>query len=351
MAAPKVLVLHNQPTLPEDHPDATSEHEILYTAEEVANHLAAAGYAVTQIGVGNDPAALLGALCDRRPDAVFNLFEGTHDHGQTEAFAAGLLEWLEVPFTGSPFDTLALARNKHLTKRLLRGAGLPTPEFFVVEALPVPPCPLEWPVIVKPAAHDASVGIDQASVVTSQEELEGRVAHLRKHYGGPVLVEEFVAGREFNVSVIELPDVQVLPLYEIVFQETAPGYWPILTYDAKWRPESPEYTATPSRYPAEVSGRLAARLRALALRAYRLLGCRDYARIDFRVSPSGRPSILEANPNPALNPLAGFAVTLEAAGWTHERFTVELVRQALARGAKGGRRRRVLNGSAAVKGH
>jgi len=349
MSAPKVLVLHNQPTLPDDHPDALAEHEILFTVEEVSNHLRAAGYDVSLLGVGNDPTPLLAGLCAARPNVVFNLFEGTHDRGQTEAFAAGLLEWLDIPFTGSPCDTLTLARNKHLTKRLLRGAGLPTPAFFVADAPPVPPCPLDWPVIVKLAAGDASVGIDQGSVVTSQGQLERRVAYLRKQYGGPVLVEEFIPGREFNLSLIELPELQVLPLYEIVFQETGPGYWPIMTYDAKWRDESREYTATPSRHPADVPPRLAARLRTLAVRAFRLLGCRDYARIDFRVSPAGKPYILEVNPNPALNPHAGLSVTLEAAGWSHARFTVELVRRALARGKKPVRRRRhALNGEVAI---
>src|SRR5947208_3594462 len=110
MSAPKVLVLHNQPTLPYDHPDALSEHEILDTAAEVSNHLRTAGYEVTRLGVGNDPTPLLTGLCMPRPDVVFNLFEGTHDRGQTEAFAAGLLEWLDIPFTGSPCDTLTLAR-------------------------------------------------------------------------------------------------------------------------------------------------------------------------------------------------------------------------------------------------
>jgi D-alanine-D-alanine ligase len=350
MSAPKVLVLHNQPTLPDDHPDALAEHEILFTVEEVSNHLRAAGYEVARLGVGNDPAPLLAGLCAARPDVVFNLFEGTHDRGQTEAFAAGLLEWLDIPFTGSPCDTLTLARGKHLTKRLLRGAGLPTPAFFVADAPPVPPCPLDWPVIVKLAAEDASVGIDQGSVVTAQGQLERRVAYLRKHYGGPVLVEEFIPGREFNLSLIELPDLQVLPLYEIVFQDTDPGYWPIMTYDAKWRNESPEYTATPSRHPADVPPRLAARLRSLAVRAFRLLGCRDYARIDFRVSPAGKTYILEVNPNPALNPYAGLSVTLQAAGWAHDRFTVELVRRALTRAKKARRRRRALNGEVAARG-
>src|SRR6516162_10244047 len=162
----RVLVLYNEPVLPADHPDADSEHEILYTTDVVAGHLTEAGFDVTRLGVSRDPSALLTGLRRAKPEVVFNLFEGLADHYGTEAYAAGLLEWLGLPYTGCPFQTLCLARSKHLTKHLLQGAGLPTAGFFIVEALPVPECPLEWPVIVKPAEQDASVGLDQGSVVT-----------------------------------------------------------------------------------------------------------------------------------------------------------------------------------------
>ena len=346
-ALKKILVLHNLPTLPENHPDALSEHEIQDTSEEIANYLRAVGYEVTRLGIGNAPGALLAALNEVRPDAVFNLFEGTHDRGQTEAYAASVLEWLEIPFTGSPSEALALARKKPLAKQMLRGAGLPTPGFFVVDSPRVPMCTLDWPVMVKLATADASVGIDQGSVVTNQQQLEDRVAYLRKQYGGPVLVEEFISGREFNVAVIAVPDMQVLPLYEIVYTDTPPGHWPIMTYNAKWCDDSEDYAATPSRYPAEVPARLGTQLRSLAKRAFRLLGCRDYARVDFRVTPEGKPYILEVNPNPAMNPHAGLAVTLQVAGWTHARFAEALVQTALTRGRKATRRRRALNKVAA----
>ncbi len=331
MSTAKVVILYNEPTLPEDHRDAVSEHEILDTVEAVHRHLAAAGYRVARLGASHDPDALLAGLRRQRPDVVFNLFEGTADHGQTEAYAAGLLHWLGLPFTGCPFDTLCLARNKHLTKGLLRGAGLPTADFFVVESLPVPPCPLTWPVIVKSATQDASVGLDQGSVVTDQPALERRVAWVLEQYGPPVLVEEFIRGREFNVAVIDTPELRPLPISEITFVEKE-GLWPIVTFDAKWSPGTDDYEATPTRYPAEVTKRLAERLNALALKAFRLLGCRDYARLDFRVRPNGRPYLLEVNPNPDYSPTAGFAHNLELAGIGHAQFTVQLVEAALRRG-------------------
>jgi D-alanine-D-alanine ligase len=328
----RVLVLYNEPVLPADHIDAESEHEILYTVETVAGHLTRAGFAVSRLGVSRDPATLLAGLRRARPDVVFNLFEGVPDQCGTEAHAAGLLQWLGIPYTGCPFQTLCVARDKPWTKRLLRGAGLPTADFFVVQEGPVATCPVAWPVIVKPGLQDASVGLDQNSVVTDLERLNERVAYLLDAYGPPVLVEEYVRGREFNVGLIESPDLRALPVSEIVFVNQGPGYWPIVTYDAKWKPGSRDYEATPAKYPADVSPRLAERLHALARDAFRLLGCRDYARVDFRVRPNGKPSILEVNPNPDFSPTAGLAGGLVSAGLTHAQFTVELVHAALARG-------------------
>lgn len=341
---PRVAILFNEPVLALDHPDAESEHEILYTVDTVHETLAKARYDVERLGVGRDPHMLTAGLRRLRPDVVFNLFEGLADFGSTEAHVAGLLEWAGLPFTGSPYQTLSLARSKHMAKLLLQGAGLPTPGFFVVEELPAPPCPIEWPVIVKPALEDASVGLDQGSVVTTQHDLNARVAYLLETYGPPVLVEQFIRGRELNVAVIEAPGLRVLPPSEILFTDTDPGFWPIVTYDAKWKPGSRDYESTPPLYPAAVTPRLREKLETLARQAFRLLGCRDYARIDFRVR-TGKPYILEINPNPDFSPLAGMAGGLTSAGLTHQDFTIQLVEAALARG-----RVRVAGRGAAVSG-
>jgi D-alanine-D-alanine ligase len=326
----RVLVLYNQPVLAPDHPDAKSEYEIIETVELVCGYLGTAGYDVSRVAVERDPEVLLRGLRRQRPDVVFNLFEGLGDHYETEAVVAGLLDWLGIPYTGCPFETLATARNKVLTKCLLQGAGLPTPGFFVVEEPPTPPCELEWPVIVKPANQDASVGLDQGSVVTDQERLEARVSHLLETYGPPVLVEEFIRGREFNVAMIECPDLRVLPPSEILFLEKDPDFWPIVTYDAKWKPGSRDYEATPPCHPALVSPRLAEKLGDRARRAFRLLGCRDFARVDYRVH-NGKPYILEVNPNPCFHPQGGLIGGLESVGITHAQFTAVLVEAAAAR--------------------
>ncbi len=117
---PRVLVLYNEPVLPASHPDAQSEHEILFTVSHVTDALSAEGFRVTLFGAGRDVSALWSFLHKNRPDVVFNLFEGVADHGATEAYVAGLLDWFGTPFTGAPPSALSLARGKHLTKYLLR---------------------------------------------------------------------------------------------------------------------------------------------------------------------------------------------------------------------------------------
>jgi D-alanine-D-alanine ligase len=337
MQLPRVLVLFNEPTLPHNHPDAESEHDILYTADAVARCLTEAGLPVARLGLVDDADALIAGLRREKPDVVFNLFEGTARWGNAEAFVAGILELLRVPFTGSPTQPLLLARSKPLTKHLLAGAGLPTAGFFSVDALPVPKCPLRWPVIVKPGKEDASIGIDQASVVTSQRQLDERVRHVLDKYGPPVLIEQFVRGREFNVAVWDRDGTpRTLPFSEILFleQDAADPLWPIVSFDAKWNPHTRDFKATPAKNPADVAPELEAAVADLAVKAFSLAGCRDYARVDFRVAEDGRPFILEINPNPCISPLAGLAAALESARVPYQEFVLALVRSALRRGPR-----------------
>lgn len=334
MSSPRILILYNDPVLPASHPDAEAEREILEIADVVAEELAAANYAVSRLGVSRDPRVLMDQLTAERPDAVVNFFEGTADQTDTEVTVAGLLDWLRIPYTGCPFPALCLARDKVRAKHLFRGAGLPTPAFVVVDDLPLPELALDWPVIVKPATQDASVGLDQGSVVTSRDKLAARVALLLDRYGPPVMIEEFIRGRELNVALIEAPELRALPISEILFLDEDPERWPIVTYDAKWAPESRDCVLTPPQYPAAVEPALASELVTLATRAFHLVGCRDYARCDFRVSESGRPYLLEVNPNPCFNPTAGFTSGLKTAGITHAQFSVTLVENALRRGLR-----------------
>ncbi len=339
-----VLVLYNQPLLPPGHPEIDSETEVLFTVEQVCSSLESKGYTVSRAAVGRDPNAVADHVRRFTPDVVFNLFEGIPpseegEHGDTEACVVGLLDWLGVPCTGSSARTLALARDKPLAKRVLHGAGLPTPGFFTVDnpadaRLDDPP--LRWPVIVKPADQDASVGIDQDSVTTDAHALRRRVGHLFERFAGAILVEEYIAGRELTVGVVDVPalgGIRTLPPSEFEFAVPA-GAWPIVTYDAKWKVRSDDYNQTPYREVATVSSALSARLADLALRCFRLLELRDYGRVDFRVTPQEEPFILEVNPNPDLSPTAGLAGVLEAVGLSYANLVAGLVEKALSRTAK-----------------
>ena len=334
---PRILVLYNEPVLPADHPDAGSEHDILDTVADTFKILVAAGFETTQLGINYDPQPLLDHLKQNPPDAVFNLFEGLPTAPETEVSVASLLEWLKVPFTGCPSPAMVLGRDKVRTKQLLAAVGLPTPEFAVVDELPAPRWRRKWPAIVKPSNQDASVGIDQDSVVTSQKQLEARVKFVLEKYGPPVLVERYVAGREFHVHMIEDAGSRgapnVLPLAEIAFDQSVKGRWDVYTFTAKWDEHSDEYRTAPLKAPVEIPANDFARLKAIAIRSYSAMMCRDYARIDVRMDEDGKFYILEMNPNPYLNSLA-LVNGLMAIGRTHEQQVVAMALAAIARGGK-----------------
>jgi D-alanine-D-alanine ligase len=316
--------------LPLDHPDALAEHDVVKTAHAVQRALVQAGHAVESVGIGLAPEALLAGVRRFQPDLIFNLYEGPATNGVAEVYVAGLYECLGIPYTGSPVGALWLAKHKHLAKHLFVGAGVRTPAFYTADAAPATH-ELGWPVIVKPALEDASVGIDQGAVVRTPAELAARIDYLRARYGPTVLVEQFIRGREFNVAMLETPtgEVGFLPISEISF--TDPQRWPIVSFDAKWKNDSAESLATPVSFPV-LPTELQHAVHDLCRRAYRLVGCRDYARCDVRVNEAGVPYLLEVNPNPCIAPTAGFTGALEEAGRVHANLVVQLV-------AAAGRRR------------
>lgn len=334
MAETRILIVYNAPVLPIGHPESASEVDVLENVDEVARVLSEAGYVVSRFGVGRDLAPLLDLLTVNPPDAIFNLFEGLADRPFTEEVVAGIYEWFDIPFTGSPSLTLALARDKRRTNWLLRGAGLPVARCFFVDRLPVPECPLPWPVIVKPAGTDASLGIEQNSVVESQAALEEQASRVLSRYG-PAIVEEYIPGREFLMHIVEgAPDASgrcvplVLPPGEVVFLNK--NDWPIYTYRAKWDRTGPEFASADIRSAVVLPSEWHQRIVELCRAAYQVLGCRDYARIDIRMTPEGNPYILEVNPNPFLTHEIIYEV-LDAIGRDHGQFLLDLVQAVLAR--------------------
>ncbi len=335
MPSPLLWVLYNQPVLPPDHPEYEAERDVLDTVAECVGVLTSAGWQVRTVGIAHDPQPLLAAWQQEPPDAVLNLHEGVPQSPATEIAATALLEWLGLAYSGCSSACLALGRDKVRSKYLLQGAGLPTPRFEIVEAGASPAWTGPWPAIVKPAGQDASVGISQASVVSDAAALAAQVAAVHRQFGGPAIVEELLDGREFHVNVIETGpaarrELIVLPPGEIAFAPPQDGWWPIYTYTAKWDIQSTEYQRCPVRTRVELPPPLAAELVELARRAFRLFGCRDYARIDCRLDRHGRPHVLEMNPNPYLISII-LVEGLEAIGRSFEWLVQELAWAALER--------------------
>jgi D-alanine-D-alanine ligase len=326
----RVLVAYNEPVLPPTHPDADSEHEILNVVDVMVAELGRGGLTTRRCGIGRDLVRFSQLLRDERPDVVFNMFEGLGDDPQAECRFARLLEEEGVPFTGCSSQTLWQAGRKDLAKKLFQEAGLPTPDFHVVDTLPIAGHRLHWPVIVKPAFRDASVGIDQKSVVTNESELRHRMSYLANAYGWPILLEEFIRGREISAAMVDWPKLTMLPAVETLFIGRN-GDWPIITYDSKWRPGSPAYESTPLRYPAEMPPHVAERMADVAERAFRVVGCRDFATVDFRLAGDGTPYLLEINPNPGMAPSPCLVHSFELAGMRYNDYLVQMVRAAKSR--------------------
>lgn len=332
-----VAIVFNEPLLPPDHTDYAQEAGVLEAVEAVEAALAKARHRAGRLAI-REPLDLAGALRSCRADVIVNLFEGLAGLAVGEWQATGLLELSRIPFTGSPSDCLSLVCNKARAKWLLAGAGLPTAAFQWVPA--EGPAAVDrfesllklGPVIVKPAREDASLGIGPESVVTELAALDRQITSVRSRYGD-VLVEQFIAGREFNVGIVGLPDPVALPLAEIEFgSESNP--WRVVTYDAKWTPDAADFHSTPARCPAVVDDELAEEIRRVSHAAFCLLGCRDYARVDLRVDQAGRPYILEVNANPDISPSAGLARAVRASGMDYNDFIVRLVETAADRRAR-----------------
>jgi D-alanine-D-alanine ligase len=320
--------------LPPNDPDWASEAGVLESVEAVSAALTTRGHRIQRLGLAGCVEEMLDAL-SRLPqvDVVFNLFEGMQGVGRGEAVVAGLVELLGFPLTGSPAECLGLVRHKPRTKWLLAGAGLPTAPFEMVAATgSLQQKRLEsllagGAVIVKPAHEDASLGIGSQSIVTDWPALVEQIDAVRQRYGA-VLVERFIVGREFNAAVIALPEPELLPLAEIEFAGAGPAGWQIVTYDAKWVAGGEADRATPARCPAQVDTATAKRIGQVAVEAFRIAGCRHYARVDLRMDQAGQLYVLEINANPDIGPTAGFARALRAAKLDYATFVERMVQTA-----------------------
>lgn len=300
-------------------------------AQAVARALTSRGAIAVAIPVRADILEAMGTLRAAAPDVVFNACESFAGRARGEGAVAGLLELLGFPFTGSPPAALYLAQDKARCKAVLRAAGVPVAPGGVL-ASPGAPLPdgLRFPAFLKTRFEDASHGITVANVCADEPALRRRAAELLAAWKQDVLVEEFLPGRELNVALL---DGDVLPISEIDYAKMrALGHPPVVTYDAKWVKDSPDYRATPVICPAALDEALRATLARIARAAWDAIGCRGYARVDIRLDGGGRPVVLEVNPNPDISPDAGFARSARQAGMDHADLIDRIVRAALQRG-------------------
>jgi D-alanine-D-alanine ligase len=261
----------------------------------------------------------------RPPELIFNLVEAIAGESAREADLAGALDLLGIPYTGSGPDTLALALRKARTKEILVARGIATPRWKTVAPGAEWRGGLRLPVIVKPEREDASLGLWSDSVAYRPESVPALVARIHAELRSPALVEEFIDGREFNVAFL---GARALPLSEIEFTGDGPR---IVSYEAKWTPDSDEYRTTTPRCPANLNPEIAERIVAVARSAYEALEVRDYGRVDLRMNPAGEVYVLEVNPNPDISPDAGIVRSAKAAGLDYTGFVREILASALAR--------------------
>jgi D-alanine-D-alanine ligase len=275
---------------------------------------------------------VLERLQRRPPDGIFNLIEFFHDNPGMEGLVAGMYELYQIPYTGSPPFALALCQRKGLTKKVLLANGVPTPKFRLLRHPKIPKRHgLRYPVIVKPSREDASAGVDKDSVVRDFAGLSDRIKNVFTEFEPPIIVEEFIEGRELHVSILGNDPPIVLPIIEFDFSEFPSDHPTIISYDAKWNPLDETYHQLHSVCPAKLSRRVRKKVEEVALRAYQVTGCRDYARLDLRLDERNRAYVLEVNPNPDLTEGVSFMESAEKAGMSFSRTLRRIVEFALAR--------------------
>ena len=297
---------------------------ILETVEAVERVLAADGWEPVRVPVNPD-----GRWIERvrraKPGLAFNLCEGVDGAAVLESPVISALELLGVPYTGSGSWTTSACLRKHVVNTMLDAAQLPVPRFGVARR--GQPAPLVgFPAICKPAAEDASLGVEQRSVVRSTRALTARLAQMHEEWD-EVIVQRFIAGREVNVGIV---GDHVLPIAEIDFSAMPDRYWRIVSYRSKWQTGSDEDIGSVPRCPADLPDALAAELGRIALAAWNVVGGRGYGRVDMRIDDEMRPWILEVNANPDFAPDAGLARMARTAGIDYAALVRLVCEQALA---------------------
>ena len=326
----RVAIVYNEPC--HSRYDAVSEEKAVLGVLEA---VAAVQQALLEIGCDVIRVPLLPPLervkrklKSLRTDLVFNLFEGFCGCPETEAIVPEVLSEMGMLCTGCPAAALKLALDKAKLKVILKAAGIQTPDFQLLNPEILHMFRLGYPCIVKPHCEDASHGLSPDSIVNDFAALEKQVKFVSSNYIGGALVERYIDGHEFNTTVLGNSECTVLPVSEIVYS-LPPGMPRILTFAAKWEPDSLYFQGTKPICPADISVEEQQHITETAVAAFRILGCEGYARVDMRMNQEGQLNVIEVNPNPDISPGSGAVHQAEAAGMTYTQFIDKIVELAL----------------------
>jgi len=317
-----VLVDHFAETFVSGNPAAPAQSTL-----RIIEALENLGYEPVELSLREDNIVdWLQRLIDGDFDLAFNLCETIGGRAQGEHLVAGAVELLEIPMTGASAATLLLCLDKDRCAAMLRADGITVPDWNVVDgAHPLPDDFDRFPAIVKPAADDASNGIHSASVVNSIPEALSAISRIREHWH-KVVIQDFIEGREINLAIV---GDSLLPPAEIDFSTLPDEAPPIVSFAAKWKPDSTDYQGTVPVCPADLPADQAEELQRLAGRAWRLMDGRGYARVDVRLTPDATPYVIDINPNPDLSLDAGLARQARVAGWSYDELIGRVAEGAL----------------------
>jgi D-alanine-D-alanine ligase len=300
--------------------------------DQVAQALAEGGHRVSLISINDDLRELLDKLDDKRPDLVFNICERFADNDDYELHVTAVLAMLGQPFTGTGPGAMALRQDKAVTKKLLKFHDVPYPNFATFDKHNLELAGrMHFPLFVKPLHGDASLGIDDSSVVTEYTKLIEKVSFIQTQLKVPALVEEYIEGREFYVSILGNDPMEVLPVMELDFTKLPSQYQHIYGHEAKSDVNSPQYRAVNAMVATELNPEVRARIAQAGREAAYALKVQDYARVDIRLSASGQPMVVEVNANPYLERTSAFALAALQAGMGYTTLINRIVESAWRR--------------------
>jgi D-alanine-D-alanine ligase len=295
-------------------PDYFSEFDSEETINAITAALLSRGHHVESVEASQPN--LFSFFKRNRVDMVFNIAEGRHGRFRESEIPA-ILDYLNIPYTGSNTFSLALALNKSMTKKILKADGIPTPLFQVFSRGNEELNPeLKFPLIVKPNLEGSAKGINRSNVVETKKELFDKANELIKIYNQEALAEEFIEGKELTVGILENGKTTVLPILEIDFSTCKKSGEFFYSWRMKEYQGDDVQGLTPTFYcPARLDSQTEAKVKEAALKTHRSVGCFDISRTDIRLSADNVPYVLEINPLPGLNPKeSNFPIMAYAAG-------------------------------------